>query len=429
MRPLAPPHGERLAIVSHVHPSLSKGGAEISAYALFKALGALGHDAVFIAAVPQARLNEVVLASEREFAVGHDPAAYDHFYHIGGSDTRDALVDIVLRTGATLVNFHHFMNMGINAVRAVAELPGLTSLLTIHEYLAICHNHGQMITLPNQRLCEASSPRACQGCYPEHSLQQFAMRRSHFFDAFGAVDGFVSPSRFLAGRFVEWGIPADRIAVIENGLRACGQPAPARRRRAGDRSWVFGYFGQITPFKGLPTLLDLADQIAGYEELPERIRLRVHGNMVGQSQAFLDRFAAAVDRHPHLSYAGPYENSDVPRLMADCDYVVVPSIWWENSPVVIQEAHATGRPVICSGIGGMAEKVGDGISGLHFSPGDPHDLLRAIEIASDQQIYDDLRSKLPLPHSAESMAQSYVEAFGRWRAPDTHIRDSAEIVA
>ena len=50
---------------------------------------------------------------------------------------------------------------------------------------------------------------------------------------------------------------------------------------------------------------------------------------------------------------------------AVANYVVVPSIWWENSPVVIQEAYAARRPVICSGIGGMAEKVIDGVTGLH----------------------------------------------------------------
>ena len=62
--------------------------------------------------------------------------------------------------------------------------------------------------------------------------------------------------------------------------------------------------------------------------------------------------------------------SDLPRLMAEVDWVVVPSLWWENSPLVIQEAFLHGRPVICSDIGGMAEKVTDGVNGLHFRAGD-----------------------------------------------------------
>ena len=62
--------------------------------------------------------------------------------------------------------------------------------------------------------------------------------------------------------------------------------------------------------------------------------------------------------------------------MARIDWVVVPSIWWENGPLVILEAFQHGRPVICSDIGGMSEKVTDGVNGLHFRRGDPRDLAR-----------------------------------------------------
>jgi hypothetical protein len=55
--------------------------------------------------------------------------------------------------------------------------------------------------------------------------------------------------------------------------------------------------------------------------------------------------------------------------MADVDWVVVPSIWYENAPLVIQEAFQHGKPVICSDIGGMAEAVTDGVDGLHFRAG------------------------------------------------------------
>ena len=68
--------------------------------------------------------------------------------------------------------------------------------------------------------------------------------------------------------------------------------------------------------------------------------------------------------------------------MASVDWVVVPSIWWENSPLVIQEAFLHGRPVICSDIGGMAEKVDDGVNGLHFRTGDPRSLAQAIRRAT-----------------------------------------------
>ncbi|MDB5685803.1 MAG: hypothetical protein JWR77_392, partial [Rhizorhabdus sp.] len=407
---------ECIAIVSHVHPSISKGGAEISAYSVYQGLLALGYDAIFIAAVPEDARARLSLASSREFAVYCDPTSYDYFYHIAASAPRDQLLEILARNGVTTVNFHHFMNFGTNALRAVAELPGVRTVLTIHEFIAICHHHGQMITRPAQILCEKSSTTACGTCFPENSGQQFALRRRHFLDAFSALDGMISPSQFLAERYIQWGAPAERMHVIENGLMHVPPTAPPRRKRPGDNSWVFGYFGQINPFKGVSTLLDAADLIAEYEDLPDTLKIRVHGNLVGQTPEFIARFEESIAKHSFLTYAGAYDNSAVARLMSECDYVIIPSGWWENSPVVIQEAYAVGRPVICTGIGGMAEKIIDQVTGLHFNLRDHVDLVRVIEIAATPQMYAKLRSGLPAVPGSVKMATEYLAAFEQFPA-------------
>ncbi len=405
---------ECIAVVSHVHPSISKGGAEISAYSVFQGLLALGHDAIFIAAVPEDSRARVALASSREFAVYCDPSSYDYFYHLAASGPRDQLLDIIAKNGVTTINFHHFMNFGTNALRAVAELPGVRTILTIHEFIAVCHHHGQMITRPAQILCEKSSTTACGTCFPENSGQQFALRRKHFLNTFAALDGMISPSKFLAKRYIEWGAPADRMHVIENGLMHVPPTAPPRRKRPGDESWVFGYFGQINPFKGVSTILDAADLIAEYEDLPDTLKIRIHGNLIGQTPEFIARFEASIAKHSFLTYAGAYDNSAVARLMSECDYVIIPSSWWENSPVVIQEAYAVGRPVICTGIGGMAEKIVDGVTGLHFNLRDHVDLVRVIEIAATPQMNAKLRSGLPSVPGSVHMATEYLEAFDRF---------------
>ena len=65
--------------------------------------------------------------------------------------------------------------------------------------------------------------------------------------------------------------------------------------------------------------------------------------------------------------------------MQRVDVVAVPSVWWENSPLVIQEALRNKRPVICSDIGGMAEKVRPGIEGFHFNVGSGVALARLLK--------------------------------------------------
>jgi glycosyltransferase involved in cell wall biosynthesis len=69
--------------------------------------------------------------------------------------------------------------------------------------------------------------------------------------------------------------------------------------------------------------------------------------------------------------------------MRGCDVVVLPSIWWENSPVVIQEARRNRVPIVCSNIGGMAEKVRDRVDGLHFQAGSAASLADAVYKATD----------------------------------------------
>lgn len=395
-------------MISHSHPSLSKGGAEIAAYALFKGLRQIGADAIYVGACNVADRPKLALGDGHEFAVFYEGERYDHLYHVAPRGMEDQLVAILGDQRVGLANFHHFFNLGLNALRAAKALPGLSAFLTIHEFLAICHNHGQMITRPAQVLCERPSGDGCTACFPEISRAQFAMRKETMLDSFGDFAGFVSPSRFLAERFIEWGLPAERTTVIENGLTSF--PDGARAPRNGDR-WTFGFFGQINPFKGVDVILEAADLIARDETLAARLRIRIHGNLIGQGQEFGEKFDKSLKSHPFLSYAGAYNNASVHRLMGECDYVLIPSKWWENSPVVIQEAYAVGAPVICTGIGGMAEKVRDGVSGLHFRLGDAGDLVRAMKLGADPRNAATLRAGIPAPISAGAMAERYLAFF------------------
>jgi glycosyltransferase involved in cell wall biosynthesis len=119
-----------------------------------------------------------------------------------------------------------------------------------------------------------------------------------------------------------------------------------------------------------------------------------------QPQKFRDELdgllSKITDGANNVTLAGQYAHDDLPRLMAEVDWVVVPSRWWENSPLVIQEAFLHKRPVICSNIGGMAEKVTDGVDGLHFRAGDPRSLARVLERATTSPaLWESLRAGIP----------------------------------
>lgn len=400
--------GEKIAIISHSHPSISKGGAEIAAYTLYRGLLAIGIDAIFIGACDAGNRHKLLLASEREYAVFYRPEDYEHFYHLAPYSVTEQVMKILEDEEVTVVNFHHFINIGLNTLRVVKQKQRWNCFFTIHEFLAMCQNHGQMVTRPGQVLCDRAVHENCLSCFPERSYTQFEARKDLMLDTFGNFDGFISPSNFLARRFVEWGLAPERVTVIENGLQSVHpQPRPPKT----SDTWTFGFFGQINPFKGVDVILDAVERLAGNAALARRVRFKIHGNLIGQSPEFVARFERLLAKYDYLSYAGAYNNASVGQLMSRCDYVLVPSNWWENSPVVIQEAYSVGSPLICSGIGGMAEKVPDGVSGLNFQVGDSLDFLRAIEKAANKNVWHTLNAGIPKVLDASEMASRYIEFF------------------
>jgi glycosyltransferase involved in cell wall biosynthesis len=115
---------------------------------------------------------------------------------------------------------------------------------------------------------------------------------------------------------------------------------------------------------------------------------------------------------------GPYDESRVDMLMRSVDAVIVPSVWWENSPLVIQEAFRNGRPVICSDIGGMAEKVRDGIDGFHFHAGSVVDLTLLLKrLADDRQLLIDIAGTMRRPTAPDVIVDAHLALYRDLLAP------------
>lgn len=399
----------RVAIVAHAHPSISKGGAEIAAYSAYMGLRAIGEDPIFVAICPKSRMADVELDTDREYVVGFDSQYYDYFYHLGMPDNIQRLSEILTHNAIEIINFHHFLHWGINALKHVKNTSTARLYFTLHEYLGICANHGQMVTHPNGSLCAGATPSACAACIPGSSISAMRRRASMFRDNFASVDGFISPSKFLRQRYVEWGLESSRIRVIENGLthRSLGV---AQRPHTSGKKVVFGYFGQINPFKGIDLLLDAANQLwTANPNAP--VEIRIHGNLVGQSGEFLELFHHSVQNNSLLTYLGEYRNTEALNLMAGCDAIVVPSKWWENSPVVIQEAYAARVPVICANVGGLAEKVRHNITGLHFEFKDPNSLATVMSQFAAMKLGGGAMNIFPPVPSSVDMARAYLEFF------------------
>ena len=141
-------------------------------------------------------------------------------------------------------------------------------------------------------------------------------------------------------------------------------------------------------------------------------RLSLHGGTAYQPDAFLERFNAALLAAPAARHHGAYAGADLGALMAEIDWVVVPSVWWENAPLVILEAFRHGRPVICGDLGGMAEMVRDGVDGLHAPVGDPAGLAAVLRRAAERPgLWGRLASGISPPKTIAQVAEDHLSLY------------------
>ena len=175
------------------------------------------------------------------------------------------------------------------------------------------------------------------------------------------VDAYIARTNFSRDKLIESGLLASKIAIIPSFA-----PEPAS---AGDGRGRFALFaGRLSPEKGIDTLLSAWDRLNGFS-LP----LKVAGD--GPLRSEVTRRAA----RGRVEYLGALSRQKVQALMCEAAFFVFPSVCYENFPLGIVEAFASGTPVVASGVGAMAEIIEDGRTGLHFGPGDPEDLAAKVE--------------------------------------------------
>lgn len=394
----------RIATLAHGHPAVAAGGAEVSAHALHRAFAASPElSALHVSCVPYG-----LRLLPRTGEVGIPAADLDDF-SLTRRDPLDhqEICSVLKAFRPDIVHFHHVLGYGADAPLAVRKLlPDAAIVLTLHEYVAICHRQGQMLRADGE-LCHRADAHACAGCFPDRAASSFLLREKSLQTLLGAVTAFVAPSAFLADRYAQWGIAPDRMSVIENLLPEPNDSVPTANKRQGR----IAFFGQINPFKGLDVLLAAIAMLD--EDDWQGRHLDVHGSgLEKQPSEFRDRIEALLLRcGSRVTMHGRYDNAHVQRLMTKADWIVVPSIWWENSPVVIQEAFRAAKPVIGSNLGGIAEKVQHGVNGLLFRVGDAAHLAATLARCRHDSIRTSMR--IGPPPSVGAITSAHLELYRR----------------
>jgi len=283
--------------------------------------------------------------------------------------TYDALRARIRHGGFDLVHVHNFFPLLSPAVHYAAKAEGAAVVQTLHNYRLMCPS---AIFYRDQHVCEdclgkvLAWPGILHACYRDSRMASAAvatMLAGHRLAGTWQrkVDLYVTLNEFGRRKFVEGGLPADKVVVKPNFIA----PDPGPGAGGGD----FALFaGRLTPEKGIGVMLE------AWRELGPRLPLVVMGD--GPSAAEVEAAAGEIEG---VTYLARRPFAEVLEHMGRARFFVFPSVWYEGFPRTIIECYARSLPILASGIGPVADVVVDGRTGLHCRPGDARDLVAKAE--------------------------------------------------
>ncbi|MFL5496385.1 MAG: glycosyltransferase family 4 protein, partial [Gemmatimonadales bacterium] len=277
---------------------------------------------------------------------------------------------LLLSERPDLVHVHNTLPLISPAAYYAARAARVPVVQTLHNYRLLCPSG---ILFRDGQVCEACMHRAVPlpsvryACYRgSRSASAAVATMLVVHRALGtwdrAVDLFLALTEFARGKFIDDGVPAEKILVKPNFT-----PDPGMQGTGGDYAL---FVGRLSPEKGVGTLL------RAWRQVGSRLRLRIIGD--GPEAALV---GAAAQAGSGVEFLGRRDPAEVVKAMAGARLLVFPSEWYETFGLTIIEAFAVGIPVVASDLGAMSSLVQHRRTGLHFRPGDSDDLVRQIDWA------------------------------------------------
>lgn len=252
------------------------------------------------------------------------------------------------------------------------------------------------------------TPAGDQGPSSVRQAHALLGRKEHLMATLADADRVIAPSKFLAGVYRQHGLPAEKLVHLPYGLDPGRFAAmPPRKPVAGKPRLDVGYVGSISRHKGVHVLLEAMRALAG-----DDVHLHIHGSRDSQP-GFSEALVDGID-DPRVTFHGPFAPVELGRVLAGLDVLVVPSLWYENTPFSVLEALHAGVPVVASDLGGIREIVVPGQSGMLFPAGDAKALAAVLRRIADDPVRElDLHPPRPpsIDDNLARLQQLYTEVI------------------
>ncbi len=355
-----------ILIANNVYPPIMAGGAELIVAYLAEGLAAAGHRVTVVSTCgPEAEPYPIETRNGVEiirffpknfywsFTRGQVPAYQKALWHVRDAWNFDAArrFKAILSDKRPDILHTHLIDGMSAALWRRAKQAGIPVIHTAHDYHLICPR--ALMLTRKLELCNT----------PHFGCQLYRQWHLHTAED---VDLFTSPSQFLINKHLEHGLRAKRAAVVRNGI-----PLPVLPPKQYDSSKPlrFLFAARLTPEKGCQVVLDALKHLPA--DLPFELTVAGKGAMA-------DRFKAMAEQDKRVRFLGYISGDEKQTVFSQTDCLLIPSLWYENAPVVIVEAAAYGMGVIGSDMGAIPEFVQHLETGLLFEPGNPQALAAAM---------------------------------------------------
>lgn len=448
----------RILLVVHQFFPFFKAGTEVLTLGVAQELRRRGHDVHIVAGHPGKNdLNE----SERWVRDQFDGFDVDRFHHADvpmqgqrsiievGSDNALAaqhFVGILSRFQPNQIHYFHLGRLGTGLILA-AEAASVRQSFTPTDFWAICP-FAQLL-LPNGRPCFGPSQHAgnCVKHYaqiptrsvpvqwvarflptalvdtlvPLTKVEQAARnpmlaevralseRTQKTISRLNLLQHIVVPNAFMRAKLLEYGLRPDLVVESAFGVELPDAVSKSDSQNYVDRPLRIGFIGTLAPHKGAHVLLN------AFAMLPkESCSLRIYGNLKEFPDYSAELVAQAAGRSD-IDFAGTFPNTAIFDVLADLDVLVVPSLWYENTPLVVYSAQAAGKIIVASDHPGIAAAVRHEVDGLLFPSGNARVLAQLLHrLKSDQELRERLVAYVRPPRSTADYVDDLLHL---WNAP------------
>jgi len=241
-----------------------------------------------------------------------------------------------------------------------------------------------------------------------NEISALSRRNDYVISRLNSLNGIISPTSLMTEALTRNGVNPDLIRQYMYGINIDNYGDSVRSREQG-QILRLGFIGSLLSHKGCHVLINAVRQLGSKD-----VHLKIYGNPK-DAPAYYDELQSLASGEPSIEFCGTFPNGQIAEVLSGIDVLVVPSVWFENAPLVIHSALAARCPVLASDFPGMSEVVRDGENGLLFEPGSPASLAAALlRLLDEPTLLSALSKNCRRP---KSIAEYVDEILGIYASP------------